>query len=98
MPAELDQQIAIKELEKDGWTYWFPPRTWGERDIFGVYDFIAAKKRTVIHVQLTTIGHVSERVRKVKAFFYTYKVCVPNSYVWGWNPKLARFKKIKVNG
>ncbi|MFI5205318.1 MAG: hypothetical protein ACHQVK_00070 [Candidatus Paceibacterales bacterium] len=91
------QKIVKAKLIADGYVYWFPPRTWGERDIMGVFDFMAAKGNKVIFVQITTIQHISERVKKIKRF-YEQNGLRPfnNVFVWGYRPAKAAWKIERV--
>ena len=91
------QKIVKVELIKLGYVYWFPPRTWGERDIMGVFDFMAARSGRLILVQITTIQHISERVKKIKNF-YAQNNLLPfkNVFVWGYNQKKGAFKIVHV--
>lgn len=84
---------AKKKLGKDGYYFWVPPRTWGERDIFGVFDLIAAKGRKIMFVQLTTIQHISDRHKKILNFYSKHDIGpLPNVFVWAYNPKKEAFK------
>src|SRR5579859_2606258 len=91
------QSIVKMKLIADGFVYWFPPITWGERDIMGVFDFIAMKGKKIMLVQITTIQHISERVKKIKRFYDQNNVGpIPNVFVWGYNEKKAAFKIVRV--
>ena len=84
---------ARNKLAADGWAYWFPPRTWGERDIMGAFDFIAARGKKVILVQLTTIQHISDRRRKIRDFYLSNKLGpLPGAFIWAFDPKKGRWK------
>jgi hypothetical protein len=95
---ERELQTIVKDkLIKEGYTYWFPPRTWGERDIMGVFDFIAAKGKKVIFVQITTIQHVSERVKKIQNFYRLNNVGpFRDVFVWGYRADKKVFKIQRV--
>lgn len=96
MPRELDNKLAIAECERTGWHCWFPRRVWGERDIFGVFDFIAAKDGRTMLVQVTTIQHLSDRRKKVQAFYDRIGFSLNNAYVWAYDPKKNRWVKEKI--
>lgn len=83
-------------MEKEGYFYWFPKNTWGQRDVFGVYDFIAVKRNTTMFVQVTTLSNVSHRYKKINAFFNDWDVDVANSFIWAWDKKADKFKIIRV--
>lgn len=82
-----------EKLKADNYVYWFPPRTWGERDIMGVFDFIAAKGRKFIFVQVTTIQHISDRRKKIQNFYIKNDVGpLPDVYIWAYDPRKDKFK------
>jgi hypothetical protein len=94
---ERDLNILARErLESLGYFYWFPHNTWGERDVFGVFDFIAIKRKYVMFVQITTIDHVSHRFHKINNFFHDYDVEISSAFIWAWNKKVGKFKIIRV--
>ena len=85
------QQHAIEKLGTDGYVYWFPPRTWGERDIMGAWDFIAFKKRATILVQLTTRHHIGDRVKKITNLYRETGIYPRGCQVWGWDEGRGKF-------
>lgn len=88
---------AKNKLRREGWVFWVPPRTWGERDIFGVFDLIAAKGRKMIMVQLTTIQHISDRHKKIVNFYREQGIGpLPNVFVWAFNPRKGEFKVRRI--
>jgi len=92
------QKLAITKLESEGYSYWFPKRTWGERDIFGVFDFIAMRAGKIMLVQLTTIQHLSDRRTKIKKFYESQRIQMfpANVYIWAWDKRVDAFKIAKV--
>ncbi len=92
------QKLAVQKLERDGFTYWFPPRTWGERDILGVFDFIGIKERHIILVQITTISHLSHRRKKITDFYERSRIQLfPNNvFIWAWDKRINAFKIEKI--
>ncbi len=88
--------LARKKCDELGYFYWFPHNTWGERDVFGVFDFIAVKKKSVMFIQITTIDHISHRHRKINNFFYERDVEIGNAFIWAWNKKVGKWKVIRV--
>jgi hypothetical protein len=91
------KKLAIELLDKLGYFYWFPHNTWGERDIFGVFDFCAVSKfGHFMFVQITTIDHISHRRHKIQNFFSGIGAPVRNAYIWAWDKKKERFKIEKV--
>lgn len=95
---EKDVQIeAIKIMEAQGVVYWFPPRTWGERDILGVFDFIAVRKSKALFVQLTTLQHISDRRKKIQSFFLKNNIAkLENVFIWAWDKKKLKFKVLRL--
>lgn len=88
---------AKEKLHKEGYYFWIPPRTWGERDIFGVFDLIAAKGKKIMFVQFTTIQHISDRHKKILGFYRDKKLGpFPNVFVWAYDPKKESFKVRRI--
>ena len=84
---------ARNKLRREGWVFWFPPRTWGERDIMTVFDFIAAKGKKIIFVQATTIQHISDRRKKIQQFYELNNVGpFQNVYIWAYDKRKQDFK------
>lgn len=96
----------IKEKAKDiltleGYAFWWPPHVrFYERDIFGVFDFIAARNSKVILVQITTTSNLSARRKKILKFLEIYKLDIPEAWVWAYRESVGHFEfhKIKRNG
>ena len=97
MTEKQVSEIAKKKLQEDGYTYWFPPRTWGERDILGVFDFIAARGTNLIMVQLTTIQHLSDRRKKIQNFYRANNIGpLRGVFVWAYHPVKETWKIEKI--
>lgn len=96
------QLEAQNKLHREGWIWFFPPRTWGERDVFGVFDFIAVKGRKIIYVQLTTRHHIFDRRKKIQNFFGMHNVEFPNAFIWGYDEKMKggsfKVERVKKSG
>jgi len=70
MKEEKIRKKTIELLENEGWVVWYPYKTrWQKhKDIFGVYDLIAAKGEEIKFIQLTTFKNVPARVKKIRKF------------------------------
>lgn len=92
MTEKQIEKHAATSLDSDGWTWWKPVKSkWGvEKDIFGVYDMVAAKGKQLRFIQLTSKNNMNKRIKKVSGFLDTTKVDIP-SEVWGWNKKTNEF-------
>ena len=93
------QKLAKERLDKYGYAYWFPPRTWGERDILGVFDFIAFSKRgQILLVQITTIQHLSDRRKKIAVFLSKHDIlhADKNIRIWAWDKRINDFQVRKL--
>ena len=92
------RKLAIDKLKADGWVCWYSYKSkWAkESDIFGVYDLVICKGSRVRWIQLTTIGNIGARKRKIEGFLRATGARLP-SYVWGWDKKKKIFKTIKLN-
>ena len=88
--------LAKSLMDATGWTYWFPKRTWGERDIAGIFDFISFKGSHLRLVQITTISNVSHRVKKIKKFCAAHNLRIETAWIWGWDEKIKRFRFFKI--
>jgi hypothetical protein len=99
--------MTEKEIEKKakehllylGYSFWFPPKSkFSQRDIFGVFDFIALKVHQVMFVQLTTIDHISHRRKKINDFFLEHNggVILPNCFIWAWDKLNYEFRIIDI--
>ncbi len=94
MKEAIIRKKAIQQLEKDKWFCWFPKKVkFQETDVFGVYDILAVKKKTVRWIQITTLSNISARRHKIEGFLKRTKADLP-SEIWGWSKKHKRFKII----
>ena len=83
---------AIEKLEREGFVYWFPATTWGERDIMGIFDFIAFKGSEILLVQMTTLNHLSHRRRKIQDFYLAHGLKTKGGEVWAWDKNKDKFR------
>ena len=93
---------AREILEKRGYQIWFPVQVmYTQKDIFGVWDFIAWKGNNFLLVQLTTMPNRSTRVKKITKYMKENNLSLPSSYVkgqgWGWDNKLRFFKIVDIS-
>ena len=95
---ESDIQLEAKKVLLDqGYVYWFPPKIrFYQRDIFGIFDFVAARKEEILFVQLTTVQHISDRRRKITAFMADHYCSFANAWIWAWNKEKGSFKVVKT--
>ena len=94
------QKEANNKLYADNYVWWYPKRTWGERDVFGIYDFLAIHRKTgkLIMVQITTLDHVSHRRKKIQDFYLMNAITTRprNVFIWAWDKRLMKFRIKKV--
>ena len=90
------------EIEKDGWITWCPSKSrFQQNDIWGVFDLIAVKSFgegdwKLRFIQYTTLGHISERQKKVGEFLLKNELVDFPAEVWGYDKKNKKFKKVIV--
>ena len=62
-------------------------------DIFGVYDYVLADSLGNIYFyQITTAKHISDRRKKIVAFYERIGFTIPNAFILGWDSKKENFK------
>ena len=91
--TELRRKAKIKIIEDKG-IPWFAPRTrYGlEKDIWGVYDaLILYPPITIVPIQITTIGNVRAREKKIKMFLKKANAQI-YSEIWAYDKKKKRFR------
>ena len=90
--SELRRKAKIKIIEDRG-VPWFAPRVkWIECDIWGVYDAIVLYPPvTIVPIQITTIGNVRAREKKIKSFLRRVKALI-YSEIWAYDKKKKRFR------
>lgn len=82
-----------RKLEAEGWVLWFvhkrammvPGRApiWRACDIHTIWDTIALRGDEVKLIQYTSYQHVSDRVKKIQAYYEEHNLSVPCE-VWGY--------------
>ncbi len=86
---------AIEKMQKMGWHFWFPPKVkFYERDIFGVFDFIAVTPiaSKIILVQLTSISNLSKRRKKIHDFCrVSNAINIQDAFIWAWDDRKNDF-------
>lgn len=88
------EKKARAKMDRSGWAYWFPPFAWKrERDIFGVFDFVAITPAGYLFVQLTSVQHISDRQKKIWAWEQQKKIILPtgSAEVWAWDKNKSKF-------
>jgi hypothetical protein len=83
--------LAKKRLDDAGYTHWWPPRVgWYQqsdvKDLFGVFDCVAARNGKIKFIQITTSPNLSARRKKIQAWMITAGN-VPRCWVWAWHKK-----------
>ena len=87
---------ALYKLKRDGYIVWKPLNIWGQRDIFGVFDLIAAKGWEIVFIQLTSTRHAKDRYNKIAAFCWKNHINFRNAYVWAWDEKKMTFSVQRI--
>jgi hypothetical protein len=63
-----------------------------EQDVFGCFDLVVLKDRELSLIQVTTIQHISERMKKCRNVFESKKIKPPASAeVWAWDKRKNDF-------
>ncbi|NCQ32055.1 MAG: hypothetical protein AUJ31_01190 [Parcubacteria group bacterium CG1_02_39_15] len=98
MPSEsVIRKKAVQILNKGGWATWYPSRArFKQNDIFGIIDLLAAKKKKMKKIQLTTLPNASVKRKKIKSFLKKSGVEMTIE-IWCWDKKRRRFRKEKVS-
>ena len=95
------KEVQIKKKFKEAnpkAEIWFAPKVKykKESDIFGVFDCILwAKDGTISFWQLTSLGNISTRIKKVKNRIGKKRFGCPK-FVAGWSKRKKEFKIIEV--
>jgi hypothetical protein len=96
-------KLAEVELRKEGKIPWIAyKRTFfAQQDIFGIFDIVYFQHgNTGTHtgfIQCTTHHHISDRRKKLVAFFRREKFAIPpRCFVWGYDSERKRFTKKTV--
>lgn len=85
------KQKVKKQLEKEGYIYWFPLRNqYRKEDIFTIWDCLAWKDSDMRFIQFTSKQNISTREKKIKKFFEENQVFCPTE-VWGWDKDKKKF-------
>jgi hypothetical protein len=86
------KQHALIRLKDLGYYPWCPPKVKYNRetDIFGIIDCVAVKGVDILWIQWTTKRHISDRKRKIQAFFDARDCYLPVD-VWGWDERTKDF-------
>ena len=95
--AEIKRR-AIQEIIKQKGIPWFASKVkWKkESDAFGVWDGLIIYPPTMlIPIQLTTIGNIRAREKKIKKFLVDKGVEI-FSQIWAWDKKKKKFRIFNV--
>ena len=85
------KQKVKKELDKEGYIYWFPLRNrYRKEDIFSIWDLIAWKDSELRFIQFTSKSNISARKRKIEKFFEENGVFCPTE-IWGYDKEKKKF-------
>jgi hypothetical protein len=97
MPSEsIIRKKAIEILNKDGWITWHPARArFKQNDVFGIIDLLAAKKKNLKKIQLTTLTNISTRRKKIASFLKQNDLQMTIE-IWAWSQKEKKFRREKV--
>ena len=100
MPSEaVLRKKAKDEILRQRGIVWFAPRVrYGiEKDIFGVYDclLIYPPNVLIIPIQITTMGNVRARERKIKRFMKKFKVNI-FSQIFAYDKKQKKFRVFNI--
>lgn len=88
--AQIKQKVK-KQLDKDGYIYWFPLRNrYRKEDIFTIWDLIAWKDSEMRFIQFTSKSNISTRKKKIEKYFKENNVFCPTE-VWGWDQDKKKF-------
>lgn len=83
MTESVIKKAIYKQLEKEGWYGWSAPKVkYQETDIFGIFDGVFVKDSDIRWIQWTTVGHVTDRKKKIEKFFEDKK-CFIGCEIWG---------------
>ena len=83
---------AIKELIKEGWVVWYPPKVkYHSTDIWGVFDLIAVRCSELLFIQLTTVPNIAARRKKINKFLRDSGAKV-RWEIWAWDKKRGGFR------
>jgi hypothetical protein len=89
------EKIAQAKMTRSRWVFWCPPHSHGrERDIFGVFDALVMRPEGILFLQFTSKAHITDREKKISAFFKAKKVRLPPgtaAEVWGWDQTTKKF-------
>ncbi|MGB9743431.1 MAG: hypothetical protein ACPLW9_01820 [Minisyncoccales bacterium] len=98
MPSEsVIRKKAIEILNNNGWVTWHPARArFKQNDVFGIIDLLAAKKRSLKKIQLTTVANISTKRKKIINFLKENKIQMAIE-IWAWSQKEKKFRKEKIN-
>lgn len=89
---------AKTKLQALGFVSWWPPHVrFYERDIFGTFDFIAAKGSKIILVQITSVSNLSARRKKILAFLDLHKLDFREAWVWAYRESSDTFEPHKIS-
>jgi hypothetical protein len=81
------RKACIKELQDEGYITWFPAKVkWQETDVFSIWDILAWKDSEMRFIQITSIGNIQARRKKIEKFFKDHDVFMPTE-IWGYRDK-----------
>ena len=74
-------------------------RFYPEQDIFGCFDLIVLRDSELSLIQVTTIQHISERMKKCQRIFESTGMAPPtHAEVWAWDRRKDDFVIKAVSG
>jgi hypothetical protein len=92
--------LTLDHLRRHGFTVdiaerWVP-RANIRRDLFGLFDLVALDSREpgIVGVQVTTVGHMADRLRKIQARpeLALWLRCGGRAWVVGWKKQGGRWR------
>ena len=89
---ELVQKVKMK-LGKDCLVWQSHKKAfYPEQDVFGCFDLVVLKDGELSLIQITTIQHISERMKKCRNVFDSKNMKPPRSAeVWAWDKRKNDF-------
>jgi isocitrate/isopropylmalate dehydrogenase len=99
MAKEKDiRKKAVEMLVKENWVCWYPAKAkFKQNDVFGIIDLLAARKKSLKKIQLTTLANISTRRKKITCFLKENEIQMTVE-IWGWCQRKKKFKKEKIKG
>jgi hypothetical protein len=96
MPGMTERELVEKvkkKLGKDCLVWQSRKKAfYPEQDVFGCFDLVVLKKGEISLIQVTTIQHISERMKKCRGVFDDLEIPYPTSAsVWAYDKRKNDF-------